>query len=733
MLSKKQFNCSIKLLTYYHIFFYCLIFAFFILFKIPCLANDKIDTISTALKLVNKNKSQFGIILDPYLTRLPSVKKMPYLNPSFESLLKKPLNLYSFSKSMADDIEKYFNETYIKENNDYLYHLMYRLGVSKVVSGFSDFGFKKSNYDVFNNDNLIKRFELLSKTNLNNTKIKTQKLLLKFHKDLEALPESIQNDIKTMLLRILQASDWIAIAKRKLDTQYKTDFLYKLKNHGELVTSSDNFPKELSEIAEQLDIKSILYSSLLIINSTNNYIKAIENKLKKTKENIYFNTIILNTVIGKITIADSKNHDHKCKQQLLLIDFGGDDKYSGHCGGTASENNPVSILIDFSGNDLYGSKDSFLSFGAGILGIGISIDLMGNDKYFAAHASQGFGLFGTGFLFDYSGNDIYKIESSGQGSSIYGIGMLLENKGADNYYAYNFSQGFSTMGGAGVLVDYKGNDLYIAEPDASITKLGDYHSEKKISINMSQGASSGRRADITDGLNFGGGIGGIFDIKGNDIYKSGNWSKGIGYWFGTGISYDGSGDDKYESVYFSHGSAAHFANGILIDESGNDKHTLKQLFAAPAAGAGLGFGWDFANGILIDLKGDDKYSATVSSMGVAQIRSCALFIDNSGNDVYLMAANEQGMGAATFHKRYTVKKHSNAHIYDNYSYGLFIDNNGTDQYLRTTGHKNANIIDNIRKNNSRWMDPDMNSKNFGFKNFGIGIDMQNGIINFFDD
>ena len=82
----------------------------------------------------------------------------------------------------------------------------------------------------------------------------------------------------------------------------------------------------------------------------------------------------------------------------------------------------------------------------------------------------------------------------------------------------------------------------------------------------------GRRADGADGHGWGGGLGALLDVDGNDTYRAGNFSQGLGYWYGTGLLWDGGGDDAYESVYFTQGSGAHFAIGALIALVGQELH-----------------------------------------------------------------------------------------------------------------------------------------------------------------
>jgi hypothetical protein len=251
--------------------------------------------------------------------------------------------------------------------------------------------------------------------------------------------------------------------------------------------------------------------------------------------------------------------------------------------------------------------------------------------------------------------------------------------------------------------------------------LADYHSEHKINGNFVQGVGYGRRADLTDGHSYAGGVGAIIDISGNDHYLSGNWSLGTGYWFATGIAYDGAGDDIYESCYFTQGSGAHFCNGILIDEGGNDKHELYET-----AGAALGFGWDFTNAFLINMGGDDSYKANMISIGCAEVRSNAFLIDIGGDDTYRLKDGALGLGAVDFRDIYTKPSQLHTYFYEARSFGGFIDIGGQDKYLSftdstETDHQSA-------ENNTIWFKPERADSTYGFDNYGVGLDIEEGMI-----
>jgi hypothetical protein len=230
----------------------------------------------------------------------------------------------------------------------------------------------------------------------------------------------------------------------------------------------------------------------------------------------------------------------------------------------------------------------------------------------------------------------------------------------------------------GVLADRSGDDTYFAERDAAKAGRADYHSAEKIAANNAQGAGFGRRGDGSDGHSWAGGLGALLDSEGNDTYQAGNFSQGIGYWYGTGLLWDGRGDDVYESVYFTQGSGAHFAIGALIDEAGNDRHTLLEN-----AGAGFGFGWDVVNAFLIDRgTGSDRYEAKIISTGLAEVRSNAFFLDEGGDDTYVLDEGTKGFGDVDERPEYTDPPKTSTASFALTQVGVFLDLGGKDTYLR---------------------------------------------------
>ncbi len=76
--------------------------------------------------------------------------------------------------------------------------------------------------------------------------------------------------------------------------------------------------------------------------------------------------------------------------------------------------------------------------------------------------TQGSGFQGNGLLMDVSGHDVYPGKTSAQGAGhVGGVGVLRDlGGGRDVYVAIRNAQGFALVGGLGVLQDDGGNDVY---------------------------------------------------------------------------------------------------------------------------------------------------------------------------------------------------------------------------------------------------------------------------------
>lgn len=363
------------------------------------------------------------------------------------------------------------------------------------------------------------------------------------------------------------------------------------------------------------------------------------------------NLTVIDTAAGRVLIGGKQANTYT-EDAALILDFGGNDTYLNH-GGGSTRLNPFSVVIDLSGDDVYSAAEDFAQ-GAGMLGGGFLVDLKGSDRYTAKNHSQGAGILGVGMLVDLAGQDQYTAISAAQGVGSYGIGMLAEGGGDDSYVGNYFVQGGGGVRGFGAIVEAAGNDSYFAGG-----LYEDMRAPGKAYKSMSQGFGFGIRP-FESFVGASGGIGVIAEGGGNDVYVADYFAQGSSYWFALGILDDRNGSDRYVSGRYSQGAGIHMSAGVLLDGGGDDNY-----FAG--IGVAQGCGHDYGIGFLLDNGGNDHYVAGSLAQGVGNDNGIGVLSDNGGNDEYSL----QGLGQG--HGNYEPSR-------DLGSFGLLFDTGGTDSY-----------------------------------------------------
>lgn len=359
-------------------------------------------------------------------------------------------------------------------------------------------------------------------------------------------------------------------------------------------------------------------------------------------------------------------------QPAIVVDLGGSDRWKGRLAVSNGPMDPLSVVIDLGGDDVYDAGEEAFAMGCGVFGLGAIFDLAGNDKYSVKESGLGCGWFGTGLVWDAAGNDDYVVKNQwGQGAAHIGAGMLIDLAGDDRYECAQQSQGMGSTLACGILLDLQGNDAYICRDDGNVSAL--YLNQ---SVAMAQGCGYGRRADIGDGRSLAGGWGFLIDGAGDDRYHAQCWSQGCGYWWGIGALEDRSGNDVYENGKYSLGAGAHYAIGVQVDLAGDDRYnigvtTTKNQFQGHARDASFG--------ISLDGDGNDRYLLKNMCGGSADLCSFAIFWDRRGDDTY-EGTMDKDMGdppplgsASTYPPSRTFRDELP-------TAGIFLDTGGKDSY-----------------------------------------------------
>ena len=331
----------------------------------------------------------------------------------------------------------------------------------------------------------------------------------------------------------------------------------------------------------------------------------------------------------------------------VILDPGGDDVYEAVC--VASENQPVVVVIDLEGDDLYRGPSGVANGGIALL-----VDVSGDDRYEAdGVSSQGVGIGGVGILWDRGGNDVYTGGPGSQGFGLFGVGVLVDESGEDRYESDYLAQGAAGPGGVGILLEVWGDDRYRAGG-----RFKDFREQGQFYQSMAQGFSLGLRYSAS------GGLGVLCDLAGADAYEAAYFGQGAAHWGGTGILIDQSGADQYRARRYAQGAGTHLAVGLLVDESGDDLYSID--------GVGQGCGHNLSLGLLVDAVGNDTYRGRYLCQGVGNANGIGFLKDREGNDTY-EASGEDVQGHGNRFRAYG-------------SIGLLLDGGGQDRFDRGRDH-----------------------------------------------
>ncbi|MCS7301547.1 MAG: hypothetical protein NZ556_08360 [Fimbriimonadales bacterium] len=274
----------------------------------------------------------------------------------------------------------------------------------------------------------------------------------------------------------------------------------------------------------------------------------------------------------------------------MLLDLQGNDRYDAYAFAQGAGFAGIGALIDREGRDQYACFYEAQGFG-GVRGFGLLLDALGDDAYTAhptpvefpspqtaernvsmaqgagygrrADYSDGRSLAGgVGMLIDVQGNDRYTCAVFGQGVGYWGgVGMLIDLQGDDTREGVWYVQGAAAHFAVGYLEDRLGKDRYFA------------------STNMAIGA----------GHDFS--VGYCIDFEGNDEYDAPSLALGGANANGIGVFVEMAGDDLYQArrneANFGRANPIGrgtlreraLALGLFLDNAGNDSYPPNIEFA----------------------------------------------------------------------------------------------------------------------------------------------------------
>lgn len=503
----------------------------------------------------------------------------------------------------------------------------------------------------------------------------------------QTLPSQLRSAIAQFLLTVPDVLHYRelgvlrSLSQLQLDgqTTYNNVLNYVIQAiNQDTATAQEETPEQvvlIESLLDNVDFKFLNTGAILAISAT----QQLQNQLSQLNLSTWVanEDYTIDTPQGQIIINRQGDRLYPPGDYLLIIDVAGNDTYSGSAA-NRNISHGISVTIDLAGNDQYVSPSGTVpSFGAGIFGYGLLMDMQGNDIYQAEYISQGIGIFGTGILYDAQGQDTYGGIANLQGSGIFGTGLLVDHQGSDRYSLYRYGQGYGFTKGVGLLLDNEGDDHYLALED-KYPNGGPFGAEKH--VHFAQGAAYGRRADYNDGHSWAGGTGMLIDGTGNDRYECDIFCQGTGYWYSLGMLVDKTGDDYHRTGVYSLGGSPHFAIGIYQDDSGSDRYRVR-------ISQSLGQGRDWSIGWFEDSAGNDQYLGHHGILGSADVNGIGVFWDKQGDDTYLSFA-EPAYGQSSVDGVSGLRQFM-------LTLGLFVDGGGKDNYLLVPEKYNQSKLEEL--------------------------------------
>lgn len=342
----------------------------------------------------------------------------------------------------------------------------------------------------------------------------------------------------------------------------------------------------------------------------------------------------MQTDLGLLRVGTLSDDAHDTSA-LLILDPGGDDRYTGAAGVADGRTGlRLAAIVDLSGNDRY-AGEGLAGPGTALFGVSVLFDLAGDEEYRSAYAGQSAAFCGAAWLEDGAGDDAYRAGVFAQAAAFYGAAVLREMSGNDVYDLGLCGQGYAGVHGWALLADRVGHDRYFAGGRES-----DHERNDDRFLSFAQGFSLGMRPYA------GGGIAVLADLEGNDTYLADVFGQGAGYWYGIGLLLDAAGHDSYQLHQYGQGAGIHLSLGVLADRSGDDGYYGYILAQGAAHDYGVGF--------LFDRAGDDTYTADHHAQGRALNNALAVLLDSNGNDAYFgrQPGQCQGIGNDGGHREY---------------------------------------------------------------------------------
>jgi hypothetical protein len=266
----------------------------------------------------------------------------------------------------------------------------------------------------------------------------------------------------------------------------------------------------------------------------------------------------------------------------MLVDGGGNDQYNSESMAQGIGLYGIGLLVDQSGNDDYLLQT--LGQGLGMtLGFGQLIDADGQDRY---HSNSNLPTtYGTKGIKD---SWVQGVGLGLRGISPGGVGVLMDLAGQDSYDAMSFAQGGGYYYGLGVLMDLgEANDSYMG----ARYNFG-WGAHMGVGYFEEIGGDDQYRTHqiVAAGIAWDHSLAYFHDLSGNDIYDLGEFSLGATAHYSIATFMDSGGADIYQNVIPAESRKGKANISVFLD-LGREPNSFERLFARPGCTLVAPFGY----------------------------------------------------------------------------------------------------------------------------------------------
>lgn len=222
-------------------------------------------------------------------------------------------------------------------------------------------------------------------------------------------------------------------------------------------------------LAQPTNPETLLAAAILLLDTAE---AIVIPQLEAAAQNGAWPATAVADPVGVLRVGGTGN-DFEAVDRILQVDARGDDVYRNNAGGAQSVNDlrpsaddyPVAMSIDLSGNDDYRFFRQY-ALGGAAFGVGIALDLAGNDHFECGEYCMGGDTSGVSMLRDIEGEDTRQCFALCLGSGNR-ISVMRDDGGNDEYTIGGLGLGLGANGpgGVGVLWERAGVDKYQA-PDS---------------------------------------------------------------------------------------------------------------------------------------------------------------------------------------------------------------------------------------------------------------------------